>query len=101
MRRRTRQFLVYASIIALAFLESLNTPQSEVRRNPTGELNEASSIAVGPLLFRPRVVQPPATGITVRAVHLPDVVTASHAGQLPLALGERDSLQAEHVRLQI
>jgi hypothetical protein len=93
MRRRTRHFLVYASILALAFLELSSPQQVEVLRNPAGEMSAAVDVGVGPLLFCPRVVPPTDAGISVPVVTLPDVVTISHAGHLPLALGDVGSLQ--------
>jgi hypothetical protein len=101
MRRRTRHILVYASIIALAFLELSSTQKGEMLRHPAAEVGAASEISVGPLLFRPRVVPPSAPAISVRVVNLPGVVTISQAGQLPSAVCDLASLQKEHVRIQI
>src|SRR5215469_16666010 len=102
MRRCTRHSLVYASILGLVFLELSSVRQGEVPRprRPTSQMGVATGVRIGPLLFRARVQQPPAAGISVPAIHLPDVVTLSHAGHLPLDTGEI-SLQQEHVRLQI
>jgi hypothetical protein len=101
MRRCTCHPLVYASIVALLFLELSSTQQGEVPKRTASEMGAATDVSVGPLLFRPRVLQPPAAGISVPAVDLPGVVTISHAGHLPLAIGETLSLQEKHVRLQI
>lgn len=101
MRRCTCKPLVYASIVALLLLELSSTQQGEVPKRAASEMGAATDISIGPLLFRPRVVQPPAAGISVPAVNLPGVVTISHAGHLPLVLSEIPSLQEEHVRLQI
>jgi hypothetical protein len=103
MRRCIRHALVYASIFALVFLELSSVQQGEVQKpdRPTSEMGAATDVSIGPLLFRPRVIPPPAAGLSVPAVSLPGVVTLSHAGHLPLAIGEIVSLQHEHVRLQI
>ncbi|HEV3344632.1 MAG TPA: hypothetical protein VG125_29925 [Pirellulales bacterium] len=102
MRRCTRHSLVYASIVALVFLELSSVQQGEVPKpkRPTS-MGAATDVSVGPLLFRPRVTQPPAADISVPTVNLPGVVTLSHVGHLPLVIGEIVSLQEEHIRLQI
>jgi hypothetical protein len=101
MRRRTRHAVVYASIVALLLLELSGTQQGGLRKRAASEMGAATRIGVGPLLFRPRVLQPPQASISVPAVNLPGVVTISHAGHLSFAIGESLSLQEEHVRLQI
>ena len=101
MRHTTRQLPVYASIVALAFLELPSMQQGDALRHPAPELIAASKVSVGPLLSRPRVMPPSAPAVSARVVDLPSVSSVSHTGGLTAAGGDVVSLQQEHVRLQI